>query len=248
MRKGRQADQDGVGAVDRCGKIARHQLRPGEALAQHALIGDAALRLKGRQRLLRAAPEAHLVAGGNKLRDRGSAAGAASDHGDFAHSDPARSVITMLACCDHKGYHELKAPACVSMAHSLLSPSGSKLDHRLSPEQTVAHNNWKQEMADQQAVIPSPSDDCWQAPEPRIPGFAGVCSLGLASAFLLAPARRPARSRSRVSTRARRSTSSSAIRPPVRPTSTRGSWPATWESTFPAIRTSSRAICPAPAA
>ena len=88
MGEGRQADQDGVDGFDRRGKIGRHQLGPYETLAQDALVGDAALRLKRRQRIRRAAPIPHLMAGGGKLRHRGSAARAASDHGYFAHSTP----------------------------------------------------------------------------------------------------------------------------------------------------------------
>src|SRR5262245_6528347 len=73
MRKSRQADEDHLGRIDRCGQIARHQQRLRKARTEYAIIGHAALRLERGERLRRAAPETDLVASGDKLHDGGCA-------------------------------------------------------------------------------------------------------------------------------------------------------------------------------
>src|SRR5262245_26746543 len=85
MRKGRQADEDHLGRIDRCDQIARHQVRLRKARAEYAIIGHATLHVEWAERLRRAAPESDLVAGGDELHDGGCAPGAASHYGNFAH-------------------------------------------------------------------------------------------------------------------------------------------------------------------
>src|SRR5262245_53795150 len=85
MRKSRQADEDHLGCVDRCGQIARHQSRLRKARTEYTIIGHAVLRLERGERLRRAAPETNLVTGGDKLHDGGCATGAAPHYGNVAH-------------------------------------------------------------------------------------------------------------------------------------------------------------------
>src|SRR5215467_10523974 len=85
MRKSRKADEDHLGRLYCCDQIAGHQMWLCKARTEYAIVGHTALRLEWRERLRRAAPETHLVAGGDKLHNSGCTAGAAPHYGNFAH-------------------------------------------------------------------------------------------------------------------------------------------------------------------